>query len=36
MRGRPRMLAEAPAFAGAPSAIVDPDGPDDVEPTLAL
>jgi MFS family permease len=36
MRGRPRMLAEAPAFAGTPNAIVDPDGPDDVEPTLAL
>jgi MFS family permease len=36
LRGRPRMLAEAPALARAPNKVVDPDGPDDVEPTLAL
>ncbi len=37
MRGRPRMLAaEAPAGAGAPTPRMDGNGPDDIEPTLAL
>jgi hypothetical protein len=36
MRARPRMLAEAPAFAGALTPARDADGADDVEPTLAL
>ena len=36
MRGRPRMLAKAPATAGLLSPALEADGPDDVEPNLAL
>ena len=36
MRGRPRMLAKAPATAGTLSPALEADGPDDVEPNLAL
>ena len=36
MRGRPRMLAQAPATAGTLSPALEADGPDDVEPNLAL
>jgi MFS family permease len=36
IRSRPRMLAEAPAFAGALIPAMEADGTDDVEPTLAL